>query len=101
MKDKTDFMNFRKQSAPVNIDPALLQRPESLHLIQYILMLLQKSLNGRVPQFNNNRQGGPMNYNGPNPRNQRTGSQNGYNNRNQGAPRQPQMQPGQPIIPQQ
>jgi hypothetical protein len=107
MKDKTDFMNFRKQTAPANIDPALLQRPESLHLIQYILMLLQKSINGRVPQFNNNNRGGPMGYNGgPNgARPQRIQGQGNFNNRaHSGAPRQQPMmqQPGaQPIIPQQ
>jgi hypothetical protein len=38
-KDKADFYNQRKQFATNQIDPNLLQKPDTIQLIQQILVL--------------------------------------------------------------
>jgi len=77
-KDKADFMNLRKQnSAP--LDPSLLQRPDTIQLIQQILFLIQRQVG--------NRGGFGGGYNRP--------AQGGFNNQRQ------QRGPGQNIQQQQ
>ena len=51
-KDKADFYNQRKQYATNQIDANLLQKPDTIQLIQQILILFQKQMGNRMP-FNN------------------------------------------------
>ena len=75
-RDRADFMTQRKLTA-APLDSALLSRPDTIQLIQQILMLIQKQMGGRFPGGN---QGG---YNGQ-PRGPYQGGMN-----NQGQRRQP------------
>jgi RNA recognition motif-containing protein len=42
-KDKADFLNMKRQTA-APIDPSLLQRPDTIQLIQQILTLIQRNM---------------------------------------------------------
>ena len=114
-KDKTDFYNQRKQIASNQIvDPSLLQRPDTIQLIQQILSLIQRQFNGRMPNmggnnnYNNNNYGNrPQNNynNGGNNQQQRVGgpkpygNQGGYNaNLRNPGPRTQQMYQAQPMM---
>lgn len=90
-KDKADFMNSRKNSAP--IDPSLFNRPETLQLIQQILFLYQRQMgfnnrnnfqrgDGSAPQANRGPRQPRYNSSAPQQRNQ-----------SQRAPMQQPMQP--------
>ena len=45
-KDKADFLNMKRQNA-APIDANLLQRPDTIQLIQQILTLFQRSMASR------------------------------------------------------
>lgn len=47
-KDKADFLNMKRQTA-APIDPSLLQRPDTIQLIQQILTLIQRNI--QRPQY--------------------------------------------------
>ena len=47
-KDKADFLNMKRQTA-APIDPSLLQRPDTIQLIQQILTLIQRNMSR--PQY--------------------------------------------------
>lgn len=94
-KDRADFYNQRKQFASNQLDPNLLQRPDTIQLIQQILFLIQRQFNGRMP-YNNNNYGNRTqtnNYNnngnnqqrGPRPAGNQGGNQ-GYRNPNYNRP---------------
>jgi polyadenylate-binding protein len=48
-KDRADFFNQRKQVTQNQFDVNILQKPETIQLIQQILFLMQKQFNGRMP----------------------------------------------------
>lgn len=96
------------------MDPSLLQRPDTIQLIQQILSLIQRQFNGRMPNmggnnnYNNNNYGNrPQNNynNGGNNQQQRVGgpkpygNQGGYNaNLRNPGPRTQQMYQAQPMM---
>lgn len=82
-RDRADFLTQRKLNNTAPIDSSLLQRPDTIQLIQQILMLIQRQMGGRFP----NHQGG-YNNNGQQPR-----GPGGYNNNNMGG--RPQRPYGQ------
>lgn len=85
-KDRADFFNSRSATQQ-SIDPSILQRPDTIQLIQQILVYLQRSFNPR--QMNNSNYQRPGGNNGGNYRqgpngnrmNQQPGAPGGYNNR--------------------
>ena len=49
-KDKADFMNHRKQN-PMAFDPAIIQRPDTMKVIEQIMYVLQNQMRyGNRPQ---------------------------------------------------
>jgi RNA recognition motif-containing protein len=54
-KDKADFLNMKRQTA-APIDPSLLQRPDTIQLIQQILTLIQRNMSR--PQYSMRPPGG-------------------------------------------
>lgn len=110
-KDRADFYNQRKQFASNQLDPNLLQRPDTIQLIQQILFLIQRQFNGRMPfggnqnnnQFGGNRPQGGNNFNAGQPRNNGPRpTQNANFNNNRGNPAYnragPQGMIAQPVI---
>lgn len=65
-KDKADFYNQKKQFGSQQLELNILQRPDTIQLIQQIFLLLQRQNNGRMPfnNFGDNR--GQNNYNNEN-----------------------------------
>jgi len=109
-RDRADFLTQRRLNNTAPIDSNLLQRPDTLHLIQHILTLIQKQMGGnRFPNhqggYNNQQPRGPGGYNNMNG-NQRVPRQNYGHNRSRSptGPAQgmaPMMVPPQQIIAQQ
>lgn len=56
-KDRADFLNMKRQTA-APIDPSLLQRPDTIQLIQQILTLIQRNIR---PPYQMRPQGGQFN----------------------------------------
>lgn len=84
-KDKADFLNMKRQTA-APIDPSLLQRPDTIQLIQQILTLIQRNI--QRPQYQMRPQNGQYNNNRPGqPRN------NGVPGGAPGQPRAPSQRP--------
>ena len=80
-KDKADFLNMKRQTA-APIDPSLLQRPDTIQLIQQILTLIQRNM--ARPQYPMRAPGGQYNNNRP-------GQQPRNNSVPGGAPGQPRI----------
>ena len=74
-RDRADFLTQRKLNNTAPIDSTLLQRPDTIQLIQQILFLIQKQMGGRFP----NHQGGGYNNNN---NNQPPRGPGGFNNNN-------------------
>ncbi len=80
-RDRADFMTRKTAAAP--LDSAMLNRPDTIHLIQQILFLIQKQMGGR-PMHQQ-----PFNRGPPGPVGQRPG---GFQNRRPNQPRAPYQQ---------
>jgi hypothetical protein len=109
-RDRADFLTQRKLNSSAPIDSTLLQRPDTIQLIQQILFLIQKQMGGRFPNhqggYNNQPNRGPGGYNNNMGGNRRAPYNNGGQHQRSRSPNAPvagvpMMAPPQQMIAQQ